>query len=426
MILKGSQRGGARNLADHLMNDRDNDHISLMELRGFIAGDLRGALAEAYAISKGTKCEQFMFSLSLSPPKDIEAREKDLLDAVERAEEKLGLTDQPRAIVFHEKEGRRHAHVVWSRIDAQSMKAINLPHFKNKLMSLSRELYLNHGWELPDGLRRDGGKSPLNFTLAEWQQAKRLKLDPREIKQSFIDAWQQSDNAQSFQVALEDKGYFLSQGDRRGFVALDVKGEVFSVSRMLGIKTKEVKERLGDPNELRSVDQTREHIKARVSDKIHTYIDEVDQKHAEDFEPLNDQRMSMVAAHRVERAKLKQGQKQRWRDEEGARNARLNKGIKGLWDVVSGRSKAMKTQNEKEAWQAVKRDQVQRDSLVFAQMKERKKLQKDIENLRRKHAQNRRILARDMMQATRSKEQAERFQAQERQRSINRYRGPSL
>lgn len=426
MILKGSQRGGARNLADHLMNDRDNDHISLMELRGFIAGDLRGALAEAYAISKGTKCEQFLFSLSLSPPKEIEVSEQDLQDAADRAEEKLGLDGQPRAIVFHEKEGRRHAHVVWSRIDAQSMKAINLPHFKNKLMSLSRELYLDHGWELPDGLRRDGGKSPLNFTLAEWQQAKRLKLDPREIKQSFIDAWQQSDNAQSFQVALEDKGYFLSQGDRRGFVALDVNGEVFSVPRMLGVKTKEVKERLGDPSDLRSVDQTREHVKGRVSDRIHTYIDEVDQKHAEDIEPLNDQRMSMVAAHRVERAKLKQGQKQRWRDEERARNARLNKGIKGLWDVLSGRSKATKTQNEKDAWQAIKRDQLQRDNLVFVQMKERKKLQKDIESLRRKHAQNRRILARDMMHAMRASEQSDRFQAQERQRPVNRYRGPSL
>ena len=42
---------------------------------------------------------------------------------------------------MHEKEGRRHAHVVWSRIDADEMKAINLPHFKVKLRDLSRDLY---------------------------------------------------------------------------------------------------------------------------------------------------------------------------------------------------------------------------------------------------------------------------------------------
>lgn len=49
MILKGSQRSGAKALADHLLNDRDNDHITQLQLRGFVADDLHGALAEAYA-----------------------------------------------------------------------------------------------------------------------------------------------------------------------------------------------------------------------------------------------------------------------------------------------------------------------------------------------------------------------------------------
>jgi hypothetical protein len=39
---------------------------------------------------------------------------------------------------------------------------------------------------------------PLNFTLAEWQHAKRLDLDPPEIKQAFRDAWEHSDNLASF------------------------------------------------------------------------------------------------------------------------------------------------------------------------------------------------------------------------------------
>lgn len=52
MILKGSQRSGALKLAAHLLNDRDNDHIELHELRGFTADDLRGALRESEAIAK--------------------------------------------------------------------------------------------------------------------------------------------------------------------------------------------------------------------------------------------------------------------------------------------------------------------------------------------------------------------------------------
>ena len=51
MILKGSQRAGPRQLAVHLLNDRDNDHVEVQELRGFVAGDLHGARVEAQAIA---------------------------------------------------------------------------------------------------------------------------------------------------------------------------------------------------------------------------------------------------------------------------------------------------------------------------------------------------------------------------------------
>jgi hypothetical protein len=427
MILNGSQRGSAYNLADHLMNDKDNDHVTLYEVRGFIARDLRGALSEAYAISKGTKCDQFMFSLSINPPKDQDASELDLLDAVERAEKKIGLDNQPRAIVFHEKEGRRHAHVVWSRIKASEMKAINLSYYKAKLTTLSRQLFLDHGWDLPNGLRHDGGKSPLNFTLDEWQQAKRLGLDPREIKQSFHDAWQISDNPSSFQHALEDKGYFLARGDRRGFVALNIKGEVFSVPRMLNMKTKDVRDKLGDPDDLRSVDETKVIIKDKVTDHIHSYVDQVDAKHKDDLEPLNTQKLEMRAHHRQERITLKAKQKQRWQQETRDRANKHNKGMRGLWDRVSGNYAQIKRENEKDAWNALKRDQEQRDNLVKAQMKDRRDLQRDIDKLRRKHTQNRSILNRDIAQTIRMSEQTERMKTHERQRSVDLiYRGPNL
>lgn len=186
MILKGSQRGGPRQLAAHLLNDKDNDHVTVQDIRGFVSENLAGAMAETVAIAKGTRCRQPVFSLSLNPPKDANASIAQLMDAAERAEVALGLGGQPRAVVVHEKNGRRHAHVVWSRIDADAMKAINLPHFKNKLKSLSKEIYLEHGWSLPDGHKENGWKNPLNFTLAEWQQANRLGLDPGRLSRSSV------------------------------------------------------------------------------------------------------------------------------------------------------------------------------------------------------------------------------------------------
>ncbi|WP_156840916.1 relaxase/mobilization nuclease domain-containing protein [Novosphingobium aquimarinum] len=268
MILKGSQRAGGLQLAAHLLNDRDNDHVTVHELRGFVAGDLHGALHESYAISQGTKCKQHLFSLSLNPPKNAVLGEEAFECAANACEERLGLTGQPRAIIIHEKEGRRHAHVVWSRIDGEEMRAINISHFKNKLMSLSKELYLKHGWDLPDGLKHMGGKSPLNFTLAEWQQAKRVGLDPREIKQAFQQAYQQADGLKAFAAALEERGYFIAKGDWRGLVALDVDCNVYSLSRYTGIKTKELRARFGNGDGLPSVAMVTANINQKATAKL--------------------------------------------------------------------------------------------------------------------------------------------------------------
>ncbi|MFG1382486.1 hypothetical protein [Xanthobacter versatilis] len=91
MILVGNQRGGASDLARHLLKE-ENDQVTVHELRGFVARELRGALAEAHAVSRGTKCKQYLFSLSLNPPATETARTEDFEAAIERIEGVLGLT----------------------------------------------------------------------------------------------------------------------------------------------------------------------------------------------------------------------------------------------------------------------------------------------------------------------------------------------
>ena len=133
MILKGNQRASGQELARHLLNVDDNEHALVHELRGFLAEDLFGAFQETEAVSLGTKCQQYLFSLSLNPPQTEKVSVAEFEAVIADIERRLGLTDQPRAIVFHEKKGRPHAHCVWSRIDAAKMRAINLPHFKLRL-----------------------------------------------------------------------------------------------------------------------------------------------------------------------------------------------------------------------------------------------------------------------------------------------------
>ncbi len=112
-----SQGGGAAKLAAHLLNDRDNDHVELYEVSGFVADNLSDALQEARAQAMGTRCNQYLFSVSLNPPETKKVGTDVFEQAISRIEERTNLQDQPRVIVFHEKEGRRHAHCVWSRID---------------------------------------------------------------------------------------------------------------------------------------------------------------------------------------------------------------------------------------------------------------------------------------------------------------------
>jgi len=382
MILKGSQRGGAGQLAQHLLREDENDHVHVQELRGFLASDLTGALAEAHAVSRGTKCKQFLFSMSINPPKDQSAGLEDILDAVDRAEQQLGLEGQPRAIVVHEKAGRRHAHVVWSRIDAKEMKARNLPFFKNQLSELSKVLYLEHGWELPRGHRENDWKNPLNFTLGEWQQAKRIGLDPREVKQLFQDAWAQSDNLPSFRHAIEDRGYFLAAGDRRGFVAVDVNGEVFSVSRMVGVKTKELTAKLGEPDHLPGVEAVKASIRERMQGQLDEHLAKSKNDQAQALAPLLDERTRMVAMQRQEREHLRALQDARLRVENQARAERITKGILGVWEVLTGRTAQIRRDNDREAFAGYQRDLAQREALFQAQIREREALQRRIDKMR--------------------------------------------
>jgi len=399
MILVGNQRGGARDLALHLMKD-DNEHVTLHEMRGFVSGDLDGAFQEAYAISKATKCKQFLFSLSLSPPPHEEVSTQSFENAINRVEADLGLNGQPRAVVFHEKEGangmvRRHAHAVWSRIDIDEMKAKQLSYSHMKLQNVARDLFIEHGWKMPDGLSKSGDADPRNFTHAQWQQAKRQDNDPRAIKTALQDAWAISDNKAALTHALEERGYRLARGDRRGFVAVDTKGEVYSLPKWAGVKTKDVRARLGEESALPSVDDTKALIAKDMGDLMSRFDTEVDQKERQRQEAYERDKQALVAKQRQQRAQQKQLLEARQQNEAIARQARFREGVKGLWDRVNGQHKAVQRKNEMEALQSLRRDRTVKDELIFRHIGQRQqqKIQADIEH--EQAAQQRQDIAQD-------------------------------
>ena len=399
MILKGNQRAGGAQMAKHLLKSDQNEHVRVHEVSGFIASDVLGALNEAYALSKGTKCRQFMYALSLSPPQDEKVPVAVFENALERIEKKLGLEGQPRVVVFHEKEGRRHAHCVWSRIDTENMKAINISHPKLKLKDIAISLYKEHGWKMPEGFRDKSKKNPLNYTRAEWMQAKRIGRKADDIKGELQECWAVSDSKQGFENALQEIGYALAKGDRRGFVAVDVHGEVYSLSRQLGQKKKVLADRLGKPDDLPSVSDVQTTMKGRLSKLFKGFADELQLQHELESRPLEAAKKIMVERHQAGRKRLDTFQQERWHAEELKRSARIRSGFKGLWDKINGRYWKNRKRNEREAWLAYQRDRKEQEDLINKQLQERQNLQTQINLLREKQEEERKELFRDLSHA---------------------------
>lgn len=391
MILKASQRSGARQLGEHLLKTEENEHVEIHEVSGFISESLPAAMREAEALSKGTKCKQHLFSVSLNPPADEAVEIAAFEDALRLIEEKTGLTGQPRIVVFHEKEGRRHCHAVWSRIDTGTMTAKPLSFFKMKLNEIAKQLYLDHGWQMPKGFADKQDRDPRNFTLGEWQKAKRAGLDAKQLKVSVQEAWAMSDNATSFGRALEERGLFLARGDRRGHVALTIDGEVFVISKLIDRKTKEVVARLGDPKNLPSIQETIARLGGEMGARIRTHIGEAKRLAATAMKPLAERREAMKVQHQLERQTLREGLTARASAEQRERASRMRRGVAGAWDFLTGRTAEIRRQNEAEAFASIKRDRAQTDGLIRDQMRERTELQRQIGAMRTQHAE--RVLA---------------------------------
>lgn len=386
MILKASQRSGAKQLGAHLLKTEENEHVEIHEVSGFVSDTVQGAMMEAYASARGTKCDQYLFSVSLNPPMGENVGVEVFEKALKLIEERNGLTGQPRVVVFHEKEGRRHCHAVWSRIDAETMTAKPLPFFKSKLRDIAKELYLEQGWKLPSGFVDPKLRDPRNFTLDEWQQAKRSGLDAKQLKAAAQECWAMSDNAASFSKALEERGLFLARGDRRGHVAVTIDGDVFAVSRLVGLKTKEVSARLGKPDGLLSVGETMERLGGQMRDRLKSHIAEAKRIASNVMKPLVVRKAEMKDQHLAERKLLDKGLAQRATSEQRERASRMRRGIVGAWDILTGRYSKMRARNEAEAFQGILRDRAQRDALVKSQLAERSSLQKTIQQERTRHA----------------------------------------
>ncbi len=395
MMLKGNSRGGAKDLALHLMKE-ENEHVEIYELRGFASQNLMGALNEVYAVSCGTRCRQFLYSLSVNPPEQARVTTDQFVDAIDRAEKRLRLSGHSRAIVFHEKEGRRHAHCVWSRIDTANMKAVNMYQDRPRLKAVSRELFLEHGWPMLDGLADGSKRDPKNFTHEQWQQAKRIGKDPRAIKTAFQDSWAISDSGAAFLHAMRERGYVVARGDKKGrIVGIDAHGEIYSVPKYADVRIRDVRERLGNVDALPSVSKAKEQIAGHILPVLERFRHELDSQAQEIGIDFEKRRTVLVQRQRAERQRLNEEQENQRIEASRTRQARFRTGLKGLWDRLNGEHRRISQRNQREAEEALAKDRTEKDQLAFRHLEERRHIEIFRLGIRRQHVKDRRKLERD-------------------------------
>jgi hypothetical protein len=388
LILIGNQRGNAKELAIHLLKE-ENERVEVHQVRGFVSEHLNEVFQESYAISRATQCKQHLYSLSLNPPKNEKPTIQDFECAINQVEKQLGLIGQPRVIVFHEKRGfdgelRKHAHAVWCRIDTEKMKAIHLPFTYKKLREVSRSLFVEHNWRMPDGLIDSKNRNPHNYSLAEWQQAKRAGKNAKELKALFQDCWSCSDSKTALKNALWEQGFVLAKG-KRGHVAVDYQGEVYPLSRWTGLKAKQVRERIGEANGLPSVEQAHALASKIISDRLKVLKKQEKQVAAAKQKLFREQRNKLQTKHAYDRTQLCENQNARQLDEEAERARRVRKGLFGLWDRVTGKRKQIVLENAKEADTRQISDQIEKEDLNSKHKQTLQQQQKETEAAQTPH-----------------------------------------
>lgn len=264
MITKGASIHG-RNLADHLLKP-ENERVEVLEMSGVCADNLHDAINVFDAFAQGTKCKKPIYHGKLNPSiNDRSLTREELETALSIFEENLGLTGQPRIIVLHEKQGREHYHLIYSRINLDTMTAIPDSWNFLKHEKASREIEQALALEQTRSClyQRNEPRPERTPAPEDMQQAKRHGRDARAIKDEIRAIYDSAENAAAFVQGLESAGYTLAQGDSRDFVVVDAQGGTYSAARYTGTKAAAFREYMADIDResLPSADELKEQRK---------------------------------------------------------------------------------------------------------------------------------------------------------------------
>ena len=284
MNIEGSAAGAVAYWGHHLMREKENDpdpnvndRVRVIEISGLLSTTVEGALREMEAVASGSRSHgNFMYQANLNPQIFERLNAEQWREAVDILANELGMEGHQRVIVEHEKKGRLHGHVIFNRVDVDTMKVKDITGNYYAHERAAERIEQKFGLERTpkphldlEAYRDRRGKAKL-LDLSEIRAGQKTGIDPDQIKAELTDLWRKVDSGKAFAAAVEDHGYILAQGNRRNFCIVDHAGTAHSLARRIdGAKAKDVNERLADIDrgKLPTVDAARDEQREKYPTK---------------------------------------------------------------------------------------------------------------------------------------------------------------
>lgn len=186
MIINGGSRSNRQWFAKHLTNGVMNARVTLCEVRDLTADNVAEAFQELEAVASGTRCRNYFYHANLNPLEHEHLTPEQWTRAVDLLEANLGLEGHARFVVEHEKHGRVHRHVIWSRINVETMRAARMDHnfatHERTARQLEQEFQLVPVASVLDP-DREGARPERRPEQWEVQRGQRSQIDPLAVKE---------------------------------------------------------------------------------------------------------------------------------------------------------------------------------------------------------------------------------------------------
>ena len=272
MIIKPSRPGqGGPALARYLMEGK-NEHAELVELRNMDAPSLQAALFDMDMLAgESRQCRNHALHIQMRAAPGERLSADHWREAADRVTALFGMEAHQAALVLHhQQDGCTHAHLVLNRVHPETLIAADVWRSQKKCIDLSRTLEQEWGLRQLDSQNKHPQRDYSKAGQKETEQARRTGENVHDIREHVRWLWEQSANGPAFAAALEEEGYQLAKGDRRGYVVLDSHGSPYSLgSRTTGAKAREVREKLGDldPANVPDIEQARRLLSERQAER---------------------------------------------------------------------------------------------------------------------------------------------------------------